>query len=305
MIKRNYLYVIAFILIMFMLVSCGPRVEVPTAHVGKRSTSSGLQEKLIYPSKFRLQFQWPGTTGDSLILVEAADYAVQEKMRIFIPKDELNLELEVRGTFAISNNEENVNKVFARISPNKLSDRIYYIQMDTVYQTYAQPIIREAVRSIITNYTISEIMNNREAIGQELAQSVIEKLKNTPITSIYFGLADIQPPQVIVRAQESAKEREIAIKEAENEKMVSLKKAEAAYEVAVKQQEVDLKEAETQVLVNKKLTEGVNEAFVTQRALKVLASLAENENTVFFLPMEAMKNPSIMMGMLNRENLGK
>jgi regulator of protease activity HflC (stomatin/prohibitin superfamily) len=226
-------------------------------------------------------------------------------MRIFIPKDELNLELEVRGTFAISNNEENVNKVFARISPNKLSDRIYYIQMDTVYQTYAQPIIREAVRSIITNYTISEIMNNREAIGQELAQSVIEKLKNTPITSIYFGLADIQPPQVIVRAQESAKEREIAIKEAENEKMVSLKKAEAAYEVAVKQQEVDLKEAETQVLVNKKLTEGVNEAFVTQRALKVLASLAENENTVFFLPMEAMKNPSIMMGMLNRENLGK
>jgi hypothetical protein len=107
----------------------------------------------------------------------------------------------------------------------------------------------------------------------------------------------------VVVAQESAKKREIAIKEAENEKQVSLKKAEAALEVAFKQQQVDLKEAETQVLVNLKLSEGVNDAFVTQRALKVLASLAENPNTVFFLPMEAMKNPSMMMGAFNKHNL--
>jgi hypothetical protein len=299
----KYFKLAVIMCVLFAVVGCGPRVEVPTAHVGKRSTTSGLQEGIIQPSKFRLQFQWPGTTGDSLILVEAADYPAIEKMQIFMPKDELNISLEVRGTFAISSNDQNVNKVFARISPQKIADRISKIGMQKVYGTYAQPVIRETTRSIITNYSIQEVMSNREAIGQELAVAIKERLKNTPITTIYFGLADVQPPEVIVIAQESAKKREIAIKEAENEKMVSLKKAEAAYEVAIKQQQVDLKEAETHVLVNKKLTEGVNEAFVTQRALKVLNALAENNNTVFFMPMEAMKNPTMILGAMNRENI--
>jgi hypothetical protein len=288
---------------MLFIISCGPRVEVPPAHVGKLSSSNGLQEAIILPSKFRLQFIWPGGVGDSLILAEASDYPASETLKIFIPSDQLNLEVDARGTFSISNDKENVNKIFARITPKKVEERIFYIDISTVYNTYAQPVIRECVRSIITKYTIEHIMANRESVGLELANTVKDRLKNTPITPLYFGLADIQPPEVVVVAQESAKKREIAIKEAENEKQVSLKKAEAALEVAFKQQQVDLKEAETQVLVNLKLSEGVNDAFVTQRALKVLASLAENPNTVFFLPMEAMKNPSMMMGAFNKHNL--
>jgi hypothetical protein len=293
------------ILSLLFIVACGPKVEVPTAHVGKRSTAQGLSDEIIPPSKFRLSFIWPGTVGDSLIIAEASDYSVVEELKIFVPKDQLNLTLDVRGTFSISPNKDNVNKIFARVtpSPNLSNDRLFNISISKVYKTYAQPVIRETVRSIVINYSIEEIMANRDVIGQELAKKVKDKLSNTPITPIYFGLADIQPPDVIVQAQESAKKREIAIKEAENEKMVSLKKAEAAYEVAIKQQQVDLKEAETQVLVNKKLAEGVNEAFVTQRALKVLASLAKNPNTVFFLPMEAMRNPAVMMGNFNRINL--
>jgi regulator of protease activity HflC (stomatin/prohibitin superfamily) len=220
-----------------------------------------------------------------------------------MPKDELNLTLEIRGIFTISSNERNVNKIFNRITPEKIAKRISYISMNEVYKTYAQPIIRETTRSIISNYTIKEIMSNREEIGKQIEDSLVERLKDTPIVPVYVGMADIQPPDVIVLAQESAKKREIAIKEAENEKMVSLEKAKAAYEVAIKQQQVDLKEAETQVLVNKKLTEGVNEAFVTQRALKVLTALAENPNTVFFMPMEAMKNPNMILGALNKENM--
>jgi len=301
--KRKKHFVILCLASILFLASCGrgPIVEVPPAHVGKRSTPNGLDKKIIQPSKFRLAYIPVGVgVGDSLILAQASDYPTKEEMQVFMPKDQLNLTLEVRGTFAISNDKKNINKIFARIPPKKKEHRVYIITMDRVYKTYAKPIIRETTRSIMTKYSIFEIMSNRDIIGKKLAKTIQAKLKNTPIKTIYFGFANIQPPEVVVKAQEAAKKREIAIKEAENDKLVKLKQAEAAYEVAIKQQQVDLKEAETQVLVNKKLTEGVNQAFVIQRSLKALEKLATNNNTVFFLPMEAMKNPAILTGMVNK-----
>ena len=278
--------------------ACGHPVEVPPAHVGKLSTPSGLQEGIIPPSKLRLSHFC--ITCDSLILVEASDHPIKESMEIFMPKDTLNLRVEVRGTIAISPEEENVEKVFARVSAEATpDDRVRIIQIETVYAVYGEPVIREAVRSIITNYQIAQVMQNRDEISQELTKVVREKLKASPLTIPQFGLADIQPPKVIVAAQEAAKEREIAIDRAEADKQVRLKEAEGALAVAVKQQQVDLKEAETQVLVDKKLSEGVSPAFIAQRSLKVLEKLATSDNKVFFMPMEAMNNPAIIMGTVN------
>ena len=285
----------------FTLAGCGDQVEVPPAHVGKLSTESGLQDGIIQPSKFRLEGLC--INCDSLILVEASDYGTKESMKIYMPKDQLNLDVDVRGVFTISAEEDNVEKVFARVpaDPVENSTRIRLIPMTKVYDIYAQPVIRETVRSLLTNYTIAQVMENRDAISAELAAEVRKRLSATPITTIRFGLADIQPPEVIVLAREKAKEREIAIQQAEADKLVKLKEAEAALEVAIKQQEVDLQEAETQVLVNQRLAEGVNEAFVTQRWLKIMAELAANpDGRIIILPYEAMKNPSILMGTFNQ-----
>lgn len=285
------------VLLTILLVGCGNTVEIPPAHVGKLSTSSGFQKGLIPPSKIRLdRFCF---VCDSLILVEASDFPIKEDMKIFMPKDELNIALEVRGTFSIASDEKNVTQIFDRIGAVGEGD-VKKIGIEKVYKTYGEPIIREAVRSLITTYSIETLMNNRDAIGKELERVVREKLKATPGTIRYFGLADIQPPPVIVEAQEARKRREVAIGQAEADKLVKLKEAEAALEVAMKQQEVDLKEAETQVLVDKKLAEGVSQAFVAQRALKVLETMAASPNKVFFMPMEAMSNPGMMVGTVNK-----
>lgn len=118
-----------------------------------------------------------------------------------------------------------------------------------------------------------------------------------------LGLANVKPPDVIIKAQEAAAERTIAIEQAEADKLVSLKKAEAALEVARKQQEVELIEAETQVLVDKKLAEGVSDAWLRQRGLSVLEKLAAGDNKIIFLPTEALNNPGIMLGIgtLNKD----
>ncbi len=297
-VQRNGL--IAALVAVTLLTGCGDPVEVPPAHVGKLSTESGLQEGIIQPSKFRLEGFC--LNCDNLILVEASDYGAKESMQIYMPKDQLNLTVDIRGVFTISADKANVEKVFARVPADQTnSSRIRVIPMTKVYGIYAQPVIRETVRSLLTEYTIAEVMENRDAISQSLAQEVRKRLGVTPITTIRFGLADVQPPEVIVKAREKAKEREIAIQQAEADKQVSLKQAEAALEVAIKQQEVDLKEAETQVLVNTRLAEGVNDAFVTQRWLKIMGELAANpDGRVIILPYEALKNPAMLMGTFNQ-----
>ena len=143
-------------------------------------------------------------------------------------------------------------------------------------------------------------MMNRQTVGQELSDAIKLKLKGTPISPLYIGLADLQPPEIVLKAQIKAKEREIAITEADNEKLVSLKKAEGALEVATKQQQVDLKEAETQVLVEEKLSSVVSNAFITQRALKIMDKMSTSNNKVYFMPLEAMRNPAILIGAMQK-----
>lgn len=295
-------HAVALMLAVAALSGCGEVVEVPPGYVGKVSTPQGLSEDVVRPSKLRLSNLC--LTCDNLILLQASDEAVKETLKVFIPKDRLNLDVDLRGTISLSDDKEVVNQVFRRITPEG-DGRVTVIPLRKVYFTYAQPVIREAARSVLTQHSIMEIMENRDAISEAIRAAVDARLKRAPIKLLHLGLANIQPPEVITRAQEAAKEREIAIRQAEAEKQVALKKAEAAYEVAVKQQQVDLKEAETQVLVNRKLAEGVNEAFIAQRSLKILEAMAASGNKVFFITPEVLEHPSLLIGLLNQEAMSR
>ncbi|PID83361.1 hypothetical protein CSB11_01040 [Candidatus Campbellbacteria bacterium] len=297
---KNFLTLSFLAVTAFGLTGCGKVVEIPPAHVGKLSTPNGLQEGVIPPSKIRLSNLC--ITCDSIILAEASDYPISDSLKIYMPKDELNLDVDVRGTVTISAEKSNIDQVFDRVTAQPTqSERVNIIPLSSVYKIYAEPVIREVVRSSLTRYTISQVMGDRAKVSDELMKEIRRKLSSTPITVKQLGLADVQPPEVIIKAREAAKEREIAIQRAEADKQVKLKEAEAALEVAKKQQQVDLKEAETQVLVNKKLAEGVNQAFVTQRWLKVMDQMSQNtEGKVIILPFEAIKNPAILTGVSNK-----
>lgn len=292
---RRTLSLAALMCAVSLLAACGHPVEVPPAYVGKLSTSSGLQKGIVQPSKIMLE-SWCRNC-DSLILAQASDFAVKEEMDVFMPADKLNLHVEIRGTVAISPDPENVEKIFARVPAiaTKEDERVRVIGMDIVYATYTQPLVREVTRTIITKYPIQQVMEQRDSIGEEIWSKLREKLAATPTTFVQFGLADVQPPPVIVKAQEAAKEREVGIATAEANKSVRLKEAEADLEVAIKQQQVELKEAETQILVDRKLAD-VSEAVIAQRSLKVLDKLAGSNNQIFVIPTEMFRNPALLVG---------
>lgn len=272
----------------------GEVVEIPTAHRGVISTASGLQDEILPPSKLRLSNFC--RVCDNVIIAEVSDYGQQETLQLFMPKDRLNITIDVRGTFATSDTPDDLRMIFSRVSPQIINPRVSKIAAQQVYVTYAQQIIRDKVRSVVAQYDIATVMDNREQIGAELREAVRKALEGRPVKVLNFGLADIQPPAIILQAEENRKSREIAIKQAEADKEVRLREAEADLEVARLAQAVELKEAETQVMVEQKLKEGYSAAYVAQRGLKILEALARSNNKVVFLPTEALTNPSIMIG---------
>ena len=156
----------------FIITSCGERVEVPTAHVGKIKTASGLQKGLKYPSAFRLPYSF--FVKNELVLVETSHFPVKESIKLFMPKDKLNLTFEVRGTMFIS--PEKSEELFDKMTAKPAGGRVLVISSGKVYSTYGQQLIRSKVRSIVSRYSIPELMEQRETINTELVKEIKEVL---------------------------------------------------------------------------------------------------------------------------------
>ena len=289
-------YMLVLLAVMFFgPVGCSyPRVEVPTAHVGKVMTKAGFEGRLRGPSAFRLPFNVLGFNPSVLVVCEASDQQQRESMDLFMPKDKLVLRFDCRGTFSIASGEEATAAIFDRLSSKKVDAHTRLIDFDEVYKVYAQQVIWTTARATLVKYDIEYVLAHREKISAELEQEISKRLNGTPIHLVHFGLSTVQPPELIIEAQKVAKTREVEVEQAKADRLVKLTEAEAELEVAKKQQMVDLLEADTQRRVNLALTEGVNHPFVQQRVLSILEKLSSSKDKVMFVPAESFGNQALM-----------
>lgn len=262
-----------------LLAACGESVEIPPAHVGKVLTKNGYAPEIIPPSKFRLDPCW--TYCDALITLEASDSGLKEELEVFMPKDKLNLSVEIRGTFSITSDQKTVDAIYDRVpaSEGRIAAR-------SIYRTYGQQAVRGIVRSEITKYTIADVLEQREAIGQNIHAAIAKKLADTatPIVVSRFELANVQPPKVIVDAQQAAKEREIDIQKAEADAQVELVKAERDLEVAKKNRLVEREKAEAIAEQNRIAAQSITPQLLAYRKLevaeRVYTELSKSSNVI-------------------------
>jgi regulator of protease activity HflC (stomatin/prohibitin superfamily) len=275
---------IAVISVLMVLVGCGTKVEVPPANVGKILTKNGFAPETVPPSKFRL----PACLSycDRLVLLEASDNKLVELLTVFMPKDKLNITVDIRGTYSIPTSKKSVDSIYSKVVAQEMGNSLSAITAKSVYATYGQQAVRGIVRSEITKYSISEVLAQREVIGQNIHAAIAAKLAatNTPISISRFELANIQPPAVIVKAQESAKEREIDIQKAEAEAQIDLVKAERALEIAKKDRLVKREEAESIAEQNRIAAKSITPQLLAYRKLetaeRIYTALAKSNNVV-------------------------
>lgn len=315
---NNLKYTIIIIVATFILTGCnqailGEKVEVPPAHVGKILTKNGFSPDTIPPSKFRLPrcIVW----CDRLVLLEASDTMMKESFDLFMPMDELRLGVEVRGTFTIPSDPQTVGVLMDRLTTTREVNSVTsLIPARSVYETYGRQAIRGVARSELVKYTIEDILSNRDGIGQNIHAAITERLRitNTPIVVSRFELAAIDPPQVIVAAQEAAKEREIDIQRAEADAEVAMVEADRALEIARKNRLVERERAESIAEQNNIAAESVTPQLLAYRQLEVAENiyraLAESDN-VIIVPADAssfsnLTDDAVLARMLGREFKG-
>lgn len=272
----------------------GESVQVPPAYVGKILTKDGFQPGLIAPSQFRLAYCF--IYCDRLIVVESSDFGLKETFRgehaLYMPKSELAMPFDVRGTFSVRNDEKVLQSAFDRLpaSPPTGSLRGHahgVISQKRIYETYGAAVVRDVVRRVVSKYTIEEVASSRAAINSELLTALNKAFANTPLVARRFGLADVRFPKVILDQKETSARRRIAIQQEEAEKQIRLVKLQADLEAARAERQIRRERAQAVKEENEIYASSVTEKYLAYRRLEVLEKLAGSRNTKW-VPFEAL-----------------
>lgn len=276
------------------LAACGEKAEVKPASVGKILTKNGYLPETIAPSKFRLPLCF--AFCDKLITADASDLGLKEQFKLFMPKDQLNMSFDVRMIASIKKDNKSIDAIFQRITPNVSN----HISATRVYNTYIRPVIRDAIRATIAQYSINQIASSRAVVNSQITHAVNKALIGSPMKLKRIGLADIQFPAVITKQKEIAAQRRIEIEEAEAKKQIRLVNLQTELEAAKAQRAIRLVKAKAAKEENEIYAASMSEKYLAYKQLEVLEQMAGNPNTVF-VPFKALDNVGLSQRLFTRK----
>ena len=265
--------------------ACGERVEIPPAWVGIVLHTSGYEGDFIPPSIFRLPVCWIGQACPRVVYISTQDEALTESMDVFLTRSDLQLDdVEVNMRLSISSDPKTLKAILGKVTTDKSDDGKSYIGFKKIYRIYAKERVRAVVRSAVADKTLEWLLANREAYSNEIFHRVDAALSEigSPVQIKQLSFAKLNPPESMRRAFLKAKEREIALQQAEADKLVAIKTAEAQLEVAEKKAAVRLLQAQAFADEAAKMASAITPEWLQMRRLEVMEAMAQNRSAVFF-----------------------
>ena len=261
-------------------------VQVPPAKKGKILTTAGYTPEVLQPGKYTLYGR------DSLVLLDTGTQTAKESMSI-IMQDKLTLEFDVRFRTRIGGSDTIINAMFDDITPiNGI------VQLKQVYDTYGKMLVRNQARSVVGAYTVEDVHKNYSRISNEIAQALTKAMKSTPLEFSDVALGNIKYPDVITKAVEANKERELFIKKEQAQAEIDLLQKTNQKRIADADYEVQITKAKTVRDQNKLIADGVTPALLEYRKWEVIEKLQDNQNVVF-MPIEGLASTGAQVRMFN------
>ena len=263
------------------LSGCGQRVTVSPNEVGQIMTAKGYKEQIIPTSTFRLDSCfWPGAICDKLVTLDASDQEIQEQIDLFMPKDKLKMKFDIRMVIAV--NPDKYQLLFNKVPAAKSESGGYHIPINKAYNIYGKQIIRTVARELMSQYKISDIASNREAVGALLSEQLLTEVQSkTPFIVRYAGLADVDYPPIIVEAQNKAAERREQIAEEEAISKKNMIQLERESREATKQREIAVKKANAEAEVNQIISDSMTPEYFQYKQIEIMQQMASSDNKVF------------------------
>ena len=278
LLKRLSVVLFAFMAIGLTMSSC--KTEVKTGYIGMVQRPSGLTGEVLAPGHHAC---WG---RDKMVLLENAETNYVAHMDVLC-KDELNFSFDVKVLARLridSDNDEAIMGLLNRQGGKIIWDRDSgTLDFDVLYNTYIEPSVDAACRSIVSKYETTQIRENRDKIEGQIVERIITDTKDTPIEIVTVVTSNFDYPDIITQAQEKKKQREIQLEEEDANQALEMKKMKNRKLLAEENIVVRAKEAEAEKVYNIIVGSSLTNSYLKLRALenqKILYSISGVEKII-------------------------
>lgn len=271
---------ITSILLAAFMTGCSFSV-VPPAHKGKVLKTSGYSIDVLEPGKYTL---WG---RDALVLLETSTGTYKEIVTV-IMADKLTLTADVRFRGRINGSKDTINSMFNDMK----SDGDGVVSFMDVYGVYGRMAVRNKAREVLSQYTVEDVHKNYGRLSKEIGVALLESFKSTPLQISDVALGDIKYPDVVTKAVEVAKARELDIKREQAQAEIDLTKKKNEQLLAEANYKIEITKAKATRDANKIIGEGITSQLLQLRSLEVQETMSKNlakgSGSTVFMPFDAI-----------------
>jgi hypothetical protein len=217
----------------------GCTTQVPPGYVGMVLTPNGFEGDILQPGNHAC---WG---RDTMVFVEMKEETIQEPMNILC-KDDLNFQfhLNVRARLRIASAKDMkaiLNRKGSDIQVTKIGRVLSFAAL---YKTYINPVARSVARSEVSKYETTAVRDHRAEIEKVVLAQLIKAVEGTPLEVVTVSTSNFDYPDVITKAVEKKRTREIELQEEKAKQAMELLRADNRLKIAEKMKIVKAAEAE-------------------------------------------------------------
>lgn len=237
---------------------------VPAGYVGMVKTTDGIQETVLQPGHHTC---WG---RDELYLVETLESTETIKLDILC-KDELNFAFDVKVRSRINYENGADLRAILNSQGSKVSDGT--LEYETLFKIYVEPIVDATAREMVSKYQTMQISNNREKIRKAIFDEVKKKLEGTPMEVTSINLSNFDYPDVVTKAMENKKKREIDIETEKANQALEVLQIKNREIIADLEITVKAKEGKAEAIYIKIIEGALNKNYLTLKNIQAKSKL--------------------------------
>jgi len=252
---------------------------VPPGYVGMILTPEGFQGDVLQPGRHSC---WG---RDRIVLIEMKEETIQEPMNILC-KDDLNFQfhLNVRARLRTANAKDLKSILNRKGADIQKGPNGSVLAFGTLYKTYINPVARSVARGEVSKYETTQVRDHREAIEKVVLAELTKAVEGTPLEVVTVTTSNFDYPDVITKAVEKKRTREIEIQEEKAKQAMELLRADNRLKIAEKMKIVKAAEAEADAVYIQILGKSLNKNYLDwkriERDVKLYERVAPGDKVI-------------------------
>jgi len=234
-------FLLSTILLSTILLSSGCTDQVPPGFVGMILSPSGFQGEVLQPGNHT---RWG---RDTMVFIEMKEESIKEAMSILC-KDDLNFKfhLNVRARMRTVGNAKDMKALLNRKGADikKVPGIGRVLTFNALYKTYIKPVARSVARGEVSKYETTQVRDHRADIEKVVLAELTKAVKGTPLEVVTVTTSNFDYPDVITKAVEKKRKREIELQEEKAKQAMELLRADNRLKIAEKMKIVRAAEAQ-------------------------------------------------------------